>query len=70
MGQDVYSYDMEQSMGHLTNNILTVLQREKGFDLQGASDYVGLHFKELVDKFETNKARLPSFGAELDSVTA
>ena len=61
---------MEQSMGHLTNNILTVLQREKGFNLQEASDYVGVHFKELVDQFETNKARLPSFGTGLDEVVA
>ena len=57
-------------MGHLTNNILTVLQREKGFDLQAASDYVGVHFKELADKYEAGKARLPSFGAELDGVVA
>lgn len=57
-------------MGHLTNNILTVLQREKGFDLQAASDYVGVHFKELADEFEANKARLPSFGAELDEVVS
>ena len=61
---------MEQSMGHLTNNILTVLQREKGFSLQSASDYVGVHFKELVDRFESNKTRLPSFGTELDEVVA
>nr|BCX55498.1 sesquiterpene synthase [Phanerodontia chrysosporium] len=67
---DVYSYDMEQSMGHLTNNILTVLQREKNIDLQAASDYVGVHFKELADKFEANKALLPSFGKELDDVVA
>lgn len=68
--QDVYSYDMEQSMGHLTNNILTVLQREMGLDLQGAADYVGVHFKELVDKFQANKALLPSFGEELDHIVA
>ena len=55
-------------MGHLTNNILTVIQREKGVDLQTASDYVGVHFKELVDKFETAKLRLLSFGEELDNV--
>ena len=57
-------------MGHLTNNILTVLQREKGFDLQAASDFVGVHFKALVERFEAGKARLPSFGAELDDIVA
>ena len=59
---------MEQSMGHLTNNILTVIRREKGVDLQAASDYVGVHFKELVDKFQANKKRLPSFGEDLDKI--
>ncbi|KAI0806333.1 terpenoid synthase [Irpex lacteus] len=67
---DVYSYDMEQAMGHLTNNVLTVLQREKSMTLQEASDYVGVHFKELLDTFEASKKELPSFGEELDKVTA
>ena len=57
-------------MGHLTNNILTVLQRDKNIDLQAASDYVGVHFRELIDKFEASKARLPSFGKALDEVVA
>ena len=67
--QDLYSYNMEQAMpGHANSNILTVLQKEKGIDLQAAADYVGVHFKELVNKFEANKQRLPSFGEELDVV--
>lgn len=57
-------------MGHLTNNALTVLQREKSMTLQEASDYVGVHFKELLDTFEASKKELPSFGEELDKVTA
>ncbi|KAI0346575.1 terpenoid synthase [Trametopsis cervina] len=67
---DVYSYNMEQAMGHLTNNILTVLQREKDINLQEASDYVGVHFKELYDIFEASKKDLPSFGGEMDAVVA
>lgn len=35
--------------------------------LQAAADYVGKHFKELVDKYETGKDRMPSFGDELDA---
>lgn len=57
-------------MGHLTNNVLTVLQREKNFTLQEAADHVGVHFKELVVKFESGKARLPSFGGELDHIVS
>ncbi|KAI0696795.1 terpenoid synthase [Cytidiella melzeri] len=67
---DVYSYNMEQAMGHLTNNILTVLQREKDFTLQEASDYVGIRFKELYDVFEATKNELPSFGEEMDKMVA
>lgn len=57
-------------MGHLTNNILTVLQREKSCTLQEASDYVGVHFKELLDSFEASKRDLPSFSTEMDNIVA
>lgn len=57
-------------MGHMTNNILTVLQKEKKVDLQGAADLVGVYFKALSDSFEADKQRLPSFGAELDKIIA
>ena len=69
--QDIYSYDMEQAMGplHLGNNILTVLQREEGISLQTAADRVGEHFQELIDLFNDAKARLPSFGKEIDEIT-
>ena len=61
---------MEQSLGLAANNILTVLQREKNIDLQAAADLVGAHYKVLVEKFEAAKARLPSFGKELDEIVA
>ena len=57
-------------MGHMTNNVLTVLQKAEGVDLQGAADLVGVHFKKLYDGFEADKARLPSFGSEMDAVVA
>lgn len=61
---------MEQAMGHLTNNILTVLQKERDWTLQEAADYVGVRYKELVDIFEAGKRQLPSFGLEMDYVVA
>ena len=57
-------------MGHLTNNILTVLQREENVDLQGAADLVGAHFQELYESFEADKVSLPSFGQEMDGIVA
>ena len=55
-------------MGHLTNNVLPIIQNEKSVDLQGAADFVGVHFKELYDSFEADKQCLPSFGEEMDKV--
>ncbi|TCD63578.1 terpene cyclase [Steccherinum ochraceum] len=64
---DLYSYNMEQAMGHYTNNILTVLMKEKNIDLQSAADFVGEHFAALMDSFLADKARLPSWGPDLDA---
>ena len=68
--QDVYSYDMEQAKGLAGNNIITVLCHEKNFDIQAASDYVGIHFGQLMDRFIADKACLPSFGSALDTEVA
>ena len=57
-------------MGHFTNNILTVLMKEKNIDLQGAADYVGVHFKVLMDQFLKDKAQLPSWSPEMDAKVA
>ncbi|KAI0077885.1 terpenoid synthase [Panus rudis PR-1116 ss-1] len=67
---DLYSYNMEQAMGHTGNNILTVLMKEKGLDLQGAADYVGEYFKVLIDRFLDGKAKLPSWGPEMDATVS
>ncbi|KIP08907.1 hypothetical protein PHLGIDRAFT_103744 [Phlebiopsis gigantea 11061_1 CR5-6] len=63
---DVYSYRLELSRGQPGSNVLSVLQQEMGVTLQDAADYVGLHFKELVAKYEAGKARMPSFGEDVD----
>ncbi|OSD06378.1 terpenoid synthase [Trametes coccinea BRFM310] len=63
---DVYSYNMEQAKGHNGNNIVTVLMQQKGIDLQAASNLVGDHFAQLMNRFVDTKQRLPSFGAALD----
>jgi len=67
---DLYSYNMEQAMGHTGNNILTVLMNQYNWDLQQAADHVGVHFKALLDSFYADKARLPSWGPKLDPIVA
>ncbi|KIP11163.1 hypothetical protein PHLGIDRAFT_114823 [Phlebiopsis gigantea 11061_1 CR5-6] len=67
---DVYSYKMEHAKGHTGNNIVTVLQKAMGIEIQAASDHVGEHFKVLMDRFLQGKKRLPSWGLPLDSAIA
>ncbi|KAF8072026.1 terpenoid synthase [Lyophyllum atratum] len=67
---DVYSYDMEQSKGISGNNIVTVLMVNKNMTLQEASDHVGAVSKELMDRFTSAQARLPSWGVSVDSEVA
>ncbi|KAH8100907.1 isoprenoid synthase domain-containing protein [Cristinia sonorae] len=67
---DVYSYNMEQAKGHSGNNIVTVLMRAKGVDLQTASDLVGEHFTKLMIRFIHGKSQLPSWGKATDSAVA
>ncbi|KAK7463064.1 Sesquiterpene synthase 10 [Stygiomarasmius scandens] len=67
---DVYSYNMEQAKGHSGNNIVTVLMRARGYDLQEACDYIGHYFKKLMARFTSAKARLPSWGSNVDAEVA
>ncbi|KAF5392278.1 hypothetical protein D9757_001488 [Collybiopsis confluens] len=67
---DVYSYDMEQSKGHSGNNVVTVLMKAYDMELQAAADYIGVYFKELMDRFLDARGRIPSFGTEIDAGVA
>ncbi|KAG8212951.1 isoprenoid synthase domain-containing protein [Butyriboletus roseoflavus] len=55
---DIFSYNVEQSRRD-THNMIVVLMREQGLDLQGAVDYVGALCKGTVQRFEDNRAILP-----------
>jgi len=65
---DLYSYDVEQAAGRWGSNILTVLITQNGWDFMTAVDHVGAHFKELMDGFQSDKAKLPSWGHESDLI--
>ncbi|OJA19105.1 hypothetical protein AZE42_10031 [Rhizopogon vesiculosus] len=62
---DLFSYNVEQSRRD-THNIITVLMCEQGLDLQSAVDYIGQLCKASIQRFEDNRAILPSWGEELD----
>lgn len=58
---------MEAEMGHTTNNVITVLMKERNLGLQGAVDHVAAQFSRLVNIFLDGKAHLPSWGAVVDA---
>ena len=57
-------------MGHTTNNVMTVLMQHKKLDIQGAADYVGVHYKGLIDTFLEAKRSLPSWNSKIDREVA
>lgn len=61
---------MEQSRGIGGNNIVTVLMAANRIDLQTASDLIGVQFRTLMKKFTEGKAKLPSWGLEVDAAVA
>ncbi|KAK7044139.1 Sesquiterpene synthase 10 [Paramarasmius palmivorus] len=68
---DVYSYNMEQAKGIGGNNIVTVLMKNRGMDLQTACDHVGEYCEELVHEYLAAMKSLPSYGSpDLDDAVA
>ncbi|OJA08758.1 hypothetical protein AZE42_08877 [Rhizopogon vesiculosus] len=63
---DLFSYNVEQAMGHTGNNIVTVLMQEQDAGIQEAADCIGVVFKQLMARFLKDKSRLPSWGAVID----
>jgi hypothetical protein len=58
---------MEQAKGHMGNNIVTVLMKDRACDLQTASDLIGAHYAELMACYLADRKRLPSFGPHIDA---
>ncbi|KAI0076176.1 terpenoid synthase [Panus rudis PR-1116 ss-1] len=62
---DIFSYNVEQARGD-THNMVVVVMRQRGLDLQGAIDFVGDLCKQSIDRFEADRQKLPSWGPEVD----
>lgn len=67
---DIFSYNKEQSRHDTYTNLIAVLMREQGLDLQDAVDYSGQLCKSAIQRFEDNRAILPSWGEEVDRQVA
>jgi hypothetical protein len=62
---------MEQAKGIGGNNIVTVLMKNRGMDLQTACDHVGEYCEELVHEYLAAMKSLPSYGSpDLDDAVA
>ncbi|KAH8100789.1 isoprenoid synthase domain-containing protein [Cristinia sonorae] len=62
---DIFSYNVEQARGD-THNMISVFMQTQGLDLQSAVDAVGDFCKQSIDRFEANRATLPSWGPDVD----
>ena len=65
--QDVGSYNREQATGYENWNILSVAMHQFGLDLHHATEWVAQYHKEVEARFHAARARLPSFGTEVDA---
>ncbi|KAG2081473.1 isoprenoid synthase domain-containing protein [Suillus cothurnatus] len=66
---DIFSYNMEQSH-HSTHNLVAVLMIDQGLNLQDAVDYCTRLCNISLQRFEENRAILPSWGEEVDKDVA
>jgi len=62
---DLYSYNRDQASGD-SYNLVAVAMKELNLDVQGGIDYVGDRIKAEIDQFIAQKAKLPSWGPEID----
>ena len=68
--KDMYSYNKEQAAGHSANNFVTVVMAEKGVGLQESFDFAGKFFENEVKEFLEWKAKMPSWGPEIDDAVS
>ncbi|TFK54635.1 terpenoid synthase [Heliocybe sulcata] len=66
---DIFSYNVEQSRGD-THNMVVILMKYHGHNLQSAIDYVGDLCRETINTFIANREKVPSWGPEIDKDVA
>jgi Delta6-protoilludene synthase len=63
----MYSYNVEQARGD-SHNIIAVVMKEKGVDLDGALTWVAASYEEVLSRFQAQHRMLPSWGPAIDAV--
>ncbi|KAF9065784.1 isoprenoid synthase domain-containing protein [Rhodocollybia butyracea] len=64
---DIFSYNVEQSRGD-SYNMIDILMKYHGYDLQGAVDKIGMLCQETIDNFVEYNKQLPPWGKEVDDM--
>lgn len=49
-----------------THNMIVVIMKQQGLDLQSAVDFIGRLCKQSIDRFVEQRANLPSWSPEVD----
>ncbi|TFK33445.1 isoprenoid synthase domain-containing protein [Crucibulum laeve] len=62
---DIFSFNVEQSRQD-THNMIPVVMRQKNLSLQEAVDFVGDYCKNSIERFETDRKSVPSWGPDVD----
>ncbi|KAK0622812.1 terpenoid synthase [Immersiella caudata] len=68
IGNDLYSYDKEQSRDDADHNLVTVVMKEKGLSLQETYDWIGRYHDDVADEFLRLYKDLPPFPDESEQV--
>jgi len=63
---DMYSYNVEQARGCDSHNIIAVVMKEKGMDLDGALTWIAVSYEQVLSKFQAQRRVLPSWGPAID----
>lgn len=66
--QDLYSYAIEHEKHLDGNNVIEILKRTKGLDVQEAANWIESKFKELLQTYLQAKGRMRSFGPDVDTM--
>jgi hypothetical protein len=68
--QDMVSYNIEQAIGDVRWNILAIIMRQFGTDINGAMARAHDYHREKQRRFISLINQVPSFGPEVDSEVA
>ncbi|KAH7886404.1 terpenoid synthase [Phlebopus sp. FC_14] len=70
IANDVYSYDVEQARGDDGHNLVTVVMKDLGTDLHGASQWIEEYSARIEAQFLNDIGLLPTWGEKVDRQVA